>query len=104
MVGDCVTSALDKDGDLPSTQTEAIQGLAAKVMVAVSSASGEKAHNPFESALLWRLIDIVHSSASCTKFSGRKQKMWKNFHAIRSTELVCVPFVSSVPSPSTIYV
>lgn len=89
-VRDCVASALDdRDGDFTvlSTRTKVAKGLAAKVIAAVSSESGEKALHTFESALLRRLHDIVESSASCAKFSGRKKKLWSEFHTIRSTEL-----------------
>ena len=88
-VSDCVASVLDQDGDfsVPSPRTETAKGLAAKVLAAVSSESGEKALNAFESTLLSRLRDIVESSASCAKFSDRKRKMWSEFHTIRSTEL-----------------
>ena len=77
-VHDCFTSALDvQDGGftVPSMQTEIAKSLATKVMVAVSSESGEKAHHTFENALLRRLHDVVVSSSYSATFSCRKKSM-----------------------------
>lgn len=88
-VCDCIASALDQGSEfsVPSTRTEGAKSLAARLMAAVSSEGGKKAISAFESTLVQRLHTIVESSASCAKFSGRRKKLWREFHAIRSTEL-----------------
>ena len=69
---------------MPSTQGEITKSLATKIMVAVTSESGEKALHTLENASLRRLHDVVASSAT---LSCRKKRLWSEFHTIRCTEL-----------------
>ena len=85
-VHDCISSVLDEDGDfsIPSTRNQSVKSLARKIL---GSESGEETLQAFENTLLRRLCDVLKASASSTKFSERKRRLWSEFHTLRSTEL-----------------
>ncbi len=89
MVWELLASTLADHGDfsVPSTRTEGAKALAVKILAAVDSESGEKALHAFSCKMMTRLNGIVESSSSRAKFSSRKEKMWRDFHAIRSTDM-----------------
>ena len=71
------------ESSVSSERMTVAKKLARDILTGVQSNKGQEALQVFSRKLNSSLVKVVEDTACCSKFSTRKERMWRQFHSIR---------------------